>query len=75
MIKLMNDGRLCCQSFFRLAKYASSGHLIMSDSDTFLRTSEPALTVVFSSKGASIVNLGVANKIVKELKCEQLHLM
>lgn len=48
---------------------------MMSDRDTFLRTSEAALIVVFSSKGASIVNLGVANNIVKELKCVQLHLM
>jgi hypothetical protein len=41
---------------------------MMSERDMFLRTSPVALIVVFSSKGASIVNLGVAKRIVKELK-------
>jgi len=40
----------------------------MSERDTFLRISPKALMVVFSSKGASTVNFGVANRIVKELK-------
>jgi hypothetical protein len=40
----------------------------MSEREMFLRTSLVALIVVFSSKGSSIINLGVAKRIVKELK-------
>jgi len=48
---------------------------MMSERETFLRTSDVALIVVFSSKGASMVNFGVVKRMVKELKCVQLHLM
>lgn len=67
-MKLINDGRLCCHSLYKLAKYASNGHFIISLSVTFLFFSDSAEMVVFSSKGASIVSLGVVKRIVKALK-------
>ena len=60
-MKLMKDGRLCCQSSYMFVKYLSRGHTTMSFKVSFFVYYAPALTVEFSSKGASIVNFGVVN--------------
>lgn len=56
-------------------KYASSGHFMISFRVTLRRTSDCAAMVVFSKRGASTESLGVAKRIVKALRWEQLHLI
>lgn len=73
MIKLRNEGLLCCHSSYIFSKYFYTGHLIISSSFSTDDLYADALTVVFSSRGASTVSFGVVNVNEKALRCVQLH--
>jgi len=68
MMKLMNEGLLCCHSSYMLLKYLSKGRIMMSFKVRVLISYDLALTVVFSKIGESMVSLGVTNYMLKALK-------